>query len=268
MVDTLFASTIDPLPREEERELVIRWQQEQDEAALERLVRANTRFVIDHSRRFANPTASLTFEEIISEGIDGLLEAINRFDATQGTKLISYAVWWIEQRIKDALAENRRIIHIPTNQGVDWQKISRSITKLEQELGRSPNEYDVAEDTGLPRWRVVQAMRNTLHDIELNAPVFNYSERGVKVRERVNFFADDRELAPDEWTCNAEVQELIRARLDAREQFIVHAYYGMDGGDPLTLEEIGEHLGVTRERIRQLKDGCLRKLRRKVWVQK
>ena len=214
-----------------------------DRKALERLTRANLRFVVSVAKQYQNQGLSLP--DLINEGNMGLIKAAEKFDETRGFKFISYAVWWIRQSILQAIADQSRVVRLPLNQ-VGWQnKINRAMSKFEQENERRPSVEELSEDVDLPLEKIDEAMSaNTRH---------------VSVDVLVNDNAPmaDRKLVAE--SLAAEVAQALQT-LNERERNIVKAYFGI--GEPeMTLDEIGMKFGLTRERVRQIKEKALRRLR-------
>lgn len=245
-----------PLSRSQEFELFTR-AKAGDEGARQQIITANLRFVVSVARDYKDYGLSLV--ELISEGNVGLLEAVKRFDETRGFKFITYAVWWIRQAILKALAEQGKIARPPMSQINDLQKIEKEANALSQVLGRSPTYAEIAEHVDISAQRTRNAMVVSQQDISFDAPaypdedtplqaVFAYPEQ-AGIAERF----EENEMHTTISTCL-----LV---LDKRETEIVRAYFGLGDNEPKTLEEIGKDLGVTRERIRQLRNRALDKLR-------
>jgi RNA polymerase primary sigma factor len=249
-------SRIPLIDREEEVRLAAR-ARAGDSEALHDLVRANLRFVVSVAKRYQNQGVPLS--DLINEGNVGLLRAASKFDETRGIKFISYAVWWIRQAIMQALAEQSRIVRIPLNRAGTMNRIGRRASALRQELGREPSLEELAGDCQLSEDEVMAALSLSRNCLSLNAP------RGKdEDTELIDVLPDA--LAPDP-DC-ATLDEALRrgvegalASLPVRDAKILRLYYGLDGQDPLTLEEISELLGITRERVRQLKERALLRLR-------
>ena len=245
----------EPLSREREVELFTRLRGG-DEGARQRIIEANLRFVVSVARDYKD--YGLSLGELISEGNVGLLEAVKRFDETRGFKFITYAVWWIRQAILKALALQGRVARPPMSQINDLQKIEREAGRLAQSLGRSPTGAEIAERVDISAERTRNALDVSQHDLSLDAPAYpDEAAPLLSVRAAPEAGADD--LFEE-----AEMRDRLSSclgQLDEREGEIVRAYFGIGGAEPMTLEEIGLCLGVTRERVRQLRNRALTKLR-------
>ena len=228
-----------------------------DERARQRLVTANLRFVVRVAREYAGRGLSLM--ELISEGNMGLLAAVDRFDETRGFKFITYAVWWIRQSILKALVQVGRARRSPMSRINDLRRIERDAQQLGQHLGRAPTFAEVLESSQLSEGRAQHALEESRSDISLDAPLFDDEERGWEA------VLADESAAADAQLDDAMLIELVQdclSLLDKRERLVICSYYGLDGYTPMTLEQIGGIVGVTRERVRQLRDGALEKMRR------
>lgn len=244
------------LAREEERALARRIHQG-DEEAVHELVRANLRFVVTVAKQYLGQGLSLP--DLINEGNIGLMKAARRFDEKRGFKFISYAVWWIRQGILQALSDQSRVVRLPQNRSAVLQKVARAQSRLHQELCRPPRPSEIAERTGFSEAEVVEALQVGQPEAYLDDLLSEDDGRSF-----VETLADD----PDR---GAEVPLLERSRRDdieralgslpEREAEILRLYFGMRGHRSLTLEEIGQRMGLTRERIRQLKERALHRLR-------
>ena len=227
-----------------------------DRKALERLTRANLRFVVSVAKQYQNQGLSLP--DLINEGNMGLIKAAEKFDETRGFKFISYAVWWIRQSILQAIADQSRVVRLPLNQ-VGWQnKINRAMNKFEQENERRPSVEELSEDVDLPLEKIDEAMSANTRHVSVDAP-FGGDEDSSLLDVLVNDNAPmaDRKLVAESLT--AEVEQALQT-LNERERNIVKAYFGI--GEPeMTLDEIGMKFGLTRERVRQIKEKALRRLR-------
>ncbi|MFT5090362.1 MAG: RNA polymerase primary sigma factor [Planctomycetota bacterium] len=227
-----------------------------DEEARQVLVQANLRFVVSVAREYKDYGLSLI--ELVSEGNFGLLEAVKRFDETRGFKFITYAVWWIRQAILKALAEQGKIARPPMSQINDLQKIEKETGALSQALGRIPTFEEIADRVDISVARTRNAMEVSQQDVSLDAPAFLDEETTL-----VQVFVAKQE-GIDAGFERVQMEETVHACLgvlDPRESQIVRAYFGLDNTEPMTLEEIGDGLGVTRERVRQLRNRALEKVR-------
>ena len=240
---------------EEEVELAQRIRQG-DKKALERLTRANLRFVVSVAKQYQNQGLSLP--DLINEGNLGLMKAAEKFDETRGFKFISYAVWWIRQAILQAIAEQSRIVRLPLNQIGSVSKINRELNRFEQENERRPSPAEIAERTDLPQEKVDEALNSNTRHVSMDAP-FADDEGSSLLDVLVNDNSPmaDRELVND--SLKAEINQTLKVLSD-RERQIVEAFFGINQPD-MTLEEIGSRFGLTRERVRQIKEKAIRKLR-------
>jgi RNA polymerase primary sigma factor len=227
-----------------------------DEAALNHLVRANLRFVVSIAKQYANQGLSL--EDLINEGNVGLIKAAKRFDHARGFKFISYAVWWVRQAMLQALAEQSRIVRLPLNRAGTLYRIGKVVRALGQELGRHPTLDEIAKRVKLPREEVRDTLSISNTYLSLDDPFEDDEDNSL-----MDYLADDSASRPDQVTFGHTLEQDLRtalAALEAREERILRLYFGIDG-EPMTLEEIGAQLGLTRERIRQIKEKALAKLR-------
>src|ERR687893_460381 len=232
-----------------------------DPDAMHELVKRNLRFVISVAKKYQN--RGLPLIDLIGEGNVGLLTAARKFDPDQGVKFISYAVWWIRQAILASLARQGRTVRVPLNRTADLSRIVRSSETLRKELERQPSPEEIAEATGLTV-EVVQSLA-TLNssDVRLDAPVEGEGERSLSDR-----FVADEQSDPDMQVMDQllieEIDRALRA-LPPRDAKVLRLYFGLNDGREHTLEEIGSLLGVTRERVRQLRDRALKRLRDGEW---
>ncbi len=228
-----------------------------DPEAMQELVKRNLRFVISVAKKYQNRGLPLT--DLIGEGNVGLLTAARKFDPDQGVKFISYAVWWIRQAILASLARQGRTVRVPLNRTADLSRIVRTAEALRQELRREPTPEEIAKSTGLSL-EVVQSLAalNT-SDVRLDAPLDPEGDRSLIERFIADDQADAEEEAMDRFLTD-EIEGAL-ATLPARDAKVLRLYFGLDGGREHTLEEIGGMLGVTRERVRQLRDRALKRLR-------
>ena len=227
-----------------------------DQKALDRLTKANLRFVVSVAKQYQNQGLSLS--DLINEDNLGLIKAAEKFDETRGFKFISYAVWWIRQSILQAIAEQSRIVRLPLNQVSSVNKINQMLTKFEQENERRPSVDEIAEKTELPHEKVDEAMMINSRHVSVDAP-FVEGEENSLLDVLVNDDAPmaDRQLVVE--SLRAEIGDMLKT-LNERERRVVKAFYGI--GEPeLTLEEIGNKYGLTRERVRQIKEKAIRRLR-------
>ncbi|MBQ0102839.1 MAG: RNA polymerase sigma factor RpoD/SigA [Prevotellaceae bacterium] len=240
---------------EEEVELAARIRKG-DRRALEKLTRANLRFVVSVAKQYQNQGLSLP--DLINEGNLGLIKAAEKFDETRGFKFISYAVWWIRQSILQALAEQARIVRLPLNQVGSLNKISKALAKFEQENERRPSADELADSIGLPVDKISETMKVQGRHISVDAP-FVEGEDNSLLDVLVN---DDSPMA-DRTLVNESLQKEIDRALDSlseREKDIIRMFFGI-GQPEKTLEEIGDTFQLTRERVRQIKEKAIRRLR-------
>ena len=240
---------------EEEAELAQRIRKG-DQKALERLTRANLRFVVSVAKQYQNQGMSLP--DLINEGNLGLLKAAERFDETRGFKFISYAVWWIRQSILQAISEQSRIVRLPLNQVGSYNKINREISKFEQLNERRPSLEEIAEHIDLPTEKIDEAMSISSHHVSVDAPFAEGEDNSlldVMVNEDIP--TTDKELVME--SLKAEIRNALNILSD-RERKVIEDSYGICGPE-LTLEEIGTKYGLSRERVRQIKEKAIRKLR-------
>ena len=227
-----------------------------DRRALERLTRANLRFVVSVAKQYQNQGLSLP--DLINEGNVGLIKAAEKFDETRGFKFISYAVWWIRQSILQAIAEQSRIVRLPLNQVGSVNKINRELNKFEQEHERRPSVNEIADRIDLPEEKVEEAMKANNRHVSMDAPFVDGEDNSL-----LDVLADNNMPMADK----ALVQESLRKEIDRaidllndREQKVVRAFFGI-GSPEMTLEEIGDKYNLTRERVRQIKEKAIRRLR-------
>jgi len=227
-----------------------------DQKALDRLTKANLRFVVSVAKQYQNQ--GLALPDLINEGNMGLIKAAERFDETRGFKFISYAVWWIRQSILQALAEQSRIVRLPLNQVGSVNKINRMLNKFEQENERRPSVDEISEQTDLPQDKVDEALRAGSHHVSVDAPFADGDDSSL-LDVLVN---DDAPLVDGELIKESLRTEIGKAlqMLNERERNVVCAFYGI-GQPEMTLDEIGNKFGLTRERVRQIKEKAIRRLR-------
>jgi RNA polymerase primary sigma factor len=227
-----------------------------DKKALERLTRANLRFVVSVAKQYQNQGLSLP--DLINEGNLGLLKAAERFDETRGFKFISYAVWWIRQSILQAISEQSRIVRLPLNQVGSVNKINREINRFEQANERRPSIEEIAEKIDLPEDKIDEAMSINGHHISVDAPFVDGEDNSLlDIMPNSDSPMADMSLVAE--SLKAEIQNALSV-LNERERNVIEASYGINCPE-LTLEEIGEKFGLTRERVRQIKEKAIRKLR-------
>ena len=227
-----------------------------DQAALEKLTRANLRFVVSVAKQYQNQGLSLP--DLINEGNLGLIKAAEKFDETRGFKFISYAVWWIRQSILQALAEQSRIVRLPLNQVGSLNKINKAYSKFEQEHERKPSPEELAESLELPADKVADTLRVSGRHVSVDAPFVDGEDNSL-LDVLVN---NDSPNADRSLIMESLAKEIHRAlaTLTERESDIIRLFFGI-GCQEMTLEEIGERFGLTRERVRQIKEKAIRRLR-------
>lgn len=247
---------VDLITAEEEVELAQRIR-EGDQVALEKLTKANLRFVVSVSKQYQNQGLSLP--DLINEGNLGLIKAAQRFDETRGFKFISYAVWWIRQSILQALAEQSRIVRLPLNKIGSINKINKTYAALEQSYEREPSALEIAEDLDITESEVKEYQRNSGRHVSMDAPLVEGEDSSlydvVKSNESPN---PDKELLMD--SLRIEIERAL-VTLTPREADVIRLYFGLGNEHPMTLEEIGETFDLTRERVRQIKEKAIRRLK-------
>jgi RNA polymerase primary sigma factor len=248
---------VDLITAEEEVELARKIKQG-DENALTRLVKANLRFVVSVSKQYQNQGLSLP--DLINEGNLGLIKAAQRFDETRGFKFISYAVWWIRQSILQALAEQARIVRLPLNKIGSINKINKTYAKLEQQLEREPTADEIAVLMDMMPEDVFETMKNSGRHVSMDAPLSVNDEGGsmYDVMEEKDSLSPDKELLFE--SLRKEIERSLNT-LTIREADVIRLYFGLNGQASLTLEEIGERFELTRERVRQIKEKAVRRLK-------
>jgi RNA polymerase primary sigma factor len=248
-----------PLLTPEEEVLLAKRIKAGDEAALQQLVRANLRFVVSVAKKYQGQ--GLTLSDLINEGNYGLIKAAQRFDETRGFKFISYAVWWIRQAILQALAEQSRVVRLPLNRIGVISKIRKASARLTQQLDRKPNVDELAAELDLPVQKIRDALMHTARHVSMDAPFSEDDDNSL-----LDVLPDTDGHTPDETLVTDSLKidiERALATLQDREAEIARLYFGIGREHPLTLEEIGQRFGLTRERVRQIKEKALRKLRQK-----
>ena len=248
---------VELITAEEEVELARKIKQG-NEVALNKLVKSNLRFVVSVSKQYQNQGLSLP--DLINEGNLGLIKAAQRFDETRGFKFISYAVWWIRQSILQALAEQSRIVSLPLNKIGSINKINKAYAKLEQQLEREPTADEVAVTIDLMPQDVFETLKNSGKHISMDAPLSTSDEGGsmYDVMEEKDSLSPDKELLTD--SLRQEIERSLNT-LTMREADVIRLYFGLGGSQPLTLEEIGDRFDLTRERVRQIKEKAVRRLK-------
>lgn len=229
-----------------------------DQDALSSLVKANLRFVVSVAKQYQN--LGLPLSDLINEGNLGLIVAAKRFDGSKGFKFISYAVWWIRQSILQALAEQSRIVRLPLNRIGELTRVNKVLTKLEQRLGRAPKTEEIAEELQVNANDMDLLLRLSQRPVSLETPC----DDGEPDRCIGDLLPDDSLLACDDVLSEDELKNEIQEAMGALtegEARVLRMYYGLDGEEPMTLEEIGTYVGRTRERVRQIKEKALQKLR-------
>ncbi len=247
---------VELITADEEVELAKRIKQG-DKIALEKLTKANLRFVVSVSKQYQNQGLSLP--DLINEGNMGLIKAAQRFDETRGFKFISYAVWWIRQSILQALAEQSRIVRLPLNKIGSINKINKAYAHLEQELEREPKAQEIAKYLEISVNEVKESMRNNGRHVSMDAPLLSDEETNM-----YDVLKNDEGVTPEtELLYDSLRKEIDRAvsTLTPREADVVRLYFGLGGSHPMTLEEIGEKFDLTRERVRQIKEKAIRRLK-------
>src|ERR1700739_5033844 len=248
---------VDLITPEEEVQLAIRIKQG-DQRALEKLTKANLRFVVSVAKQYQNQ--GLTLGDLINEGNLGLIKAAQRFDETRGFKFISYAVWWIRQSILQALAEQSRIVRLPLNKIGSINKINKAYAKLEQQLEREPTADEVATTMDLLPQDVFETLKNNGKHVSMDAPLSTSDEGGsmYDVMEEKDSLRPDKGLLED--SLRQEIERSLNT-LTPREADVIRLYFGLTGKQALTLEEIGDKFDLTRERVRQIKEKAVRRLK-------
>ncbi|MFT4603671.1 MAG: RNA polymerase primary sigma factor [Rhodothermales bacterium] len=230
-----------------------------DQDALHRLTRANLRFVVSVAKKYQGQ--GLTLADLINEGNYGLIKAAQRFDETRGFKFISYAVWWIRQAILQALAEQSRVVRLPLNRIGTISKIRKTSARLSQTHERQPNIEELAQELEVDVEKVREAMQHTGRHLSMDAPFNEDDDNSL-----LDVLPNDEDTSPDDTLMDESLKidiERALSLLHPREAEITRLYFGIGREHPLTLEEIGQRFGLTRERVRQIKEKALRKLRQK-----
>ena len=228
-----------------------------DESALDKLVRSNLRFVVSVAKKYQNQGVALG--DLINEGNLGLIRAAHKFDETKGIKFISYAVWWIRQAILQALAEQSRIVRVPLNRAGTLHRIGKRSSALLQELGREPTVEEIADGLDLTHDEVEKTLAISQTHLSLDAPLTPGEDNRL-----LDYLPDQFGRGPEEETYDKALTDTVEEALGTlkeREAKVLRLYFGLDGQEPMTLEEIGSLLGITRERVRQIKERALVRLR-------
>jgi len=228
-----------------------------DQLSLERLTKANLRFVVSVAKQYQNQGLSLG--DLINEGNLGLIKAAQRFDETRGFKFISYAVWWIRQSILQALAEQSRIVRLPLNRVGSLNKISKTFSELEQKFEREPTPEELAEVLEISTGEVVDTLKISGRHVSMDAPFVQGEENSL-----LDVLENDGEDKPDSGLINDSLRREVQRALSTltqREADVVTLYFGLNGEHAMTLEEIGEKFNLNRERVRQIKEKAIRRLR-------
>ena len=244
------------IDREEEAELAKAIREGEGEA-LDKLVRSNLRFVVSVANKYRHRGVPLP--DLINEGNLGLIRAAQRFDETKGIKFISYAVWWIRQAILQALAEQSGIVRVPLYRAGALHRIGRRRALLLQELGREPTAGEIAEELDMSKEEVERTLTISMSHLSLDAPTASGEENSL-----VDHLPDRHARGPEEEAFERSLRQTVEsalASLKEREARILRLYFGLDGGEPMTLEDIGSTMGITRERVRQIKEKALERLR-------
>lgn len=241
---------------EEEVELA-RKIKEGDEPALDKLIKANLRFVVSVSKQYQNQGLSLP--DLINEGNLGLIKAAQRFDETRGFKFISYAVWWIRQSILQALAEQARIVRLPLNKIGSINKINRTFSELEQRYEREPSVQEIAQALEMATNEVKESLKSAGRHVSMDAPITSENEGSMyDIMSSKDAPSPDKDLITD--SLRKEIERAL-STLTHREANIIRLYFGLNGKHAHTLEEIGEEFNLTRERVRQIKEKAIKRLK-------
>lgn len=225
--------------------------------ALDKLVRSNLRFVVSVAKKYQNQGVPLS--DLINEGNLGLIRAAHKFDETKGIKFISYAVWWIRQAILQALAEQSRIVRVPLNRAGALHRIGRRSSSLLQELGREPTVEEIADDLDITEDEVQRTLAISQSHLSLDAPMTPGEDNRL-----LDYLPDQYSPGPEDETYDHALKNTVEEALSSlkeRESKILRLYFGLDDQEPMTLEEIGSLMGITRERVRQIKEKALQRLR-------
>jgi RNA polymerase primary sigma factor len=243
---------------DEEVELAVRIKAG-DQRALEKLTRANLRFVVSVAKQYQNQ--GMTLPDLINEGNVGLIKAAERFDETRGFKFISYAVWWIRQAILQALAEQARIVRLPLNKIGTINKLNRAFSELEQKYERPPSAEELAEFMGVSVSDVKQSLQSNGRHVSMDAPLTEGDESSSSLYDVLpNTYSDTPDIDLVKDSLRKDIERSL-STLTTREGEVVRLYFGLNGRYPLTLEEIGDKFDLTRERVRQIKEKAIRRMK-------
>jgi len=250
-------SKVDLINAQEEVELARRIR-EGDQVALEKLTKANLRFVVSVAKQYQGQ--GLPLNDLINEGNLGLVKAAQKFDETRGFKFISYAVWWIRQSILQAIAEQSRVVRVPLNRTGEFRKTLKVFSELEQKFNREPTPEEIAEEMGVSVKEVRDSLNLAKKHVSMDAPMIQGEENSL-----LDVLENTNERDPDEGLFDSALKTDLRRVLEhlpERNAEVIRLYYGLDGQEPMTLEDIGAKYNLTRERVRQLKEKGLSKLRK------
>jgi RNA polymerase primary sigma factor len=242
----------------EEETRLARRIREGDQAALDKLTRANLRFVVSVAKQYQNQ--GLPLIDLINEGNLGLIKAAKKFDETRGFKFISYAVWWIRQSILEALSEKSRVIRIPLNQVGVLSKINKTIGKLEQDLERIPTHEEISEVLDIPEYKISETVKTSLKHTSFDAPLGGDSEASAMIEVLINPDSPSADNLLIHESLRTEIERSLDT-LDPRSKNVIKMFYGIDQACPRSLDEIGQKLDISRERARQIKEKGIKKLR-------
>jgi RNA polymerase primary sigma factor len=229
-----------------------------DQLSLEKLTRANLRFVVSVAKQYQNQ--GLTLPDLINEGNLGLIKAAQKFDETRGFKFISYAVWWIRQSILQALAEQARIVRLPLNQVGSLNKINKAFSKLEQEFERQPSAEELAEALEVPEDKIKESLNVSGRHVSMDAPLSTSEDGGTLMDVMANADSPKADHALMAESLQKEIERSLSTLTD-KEREIIRLFFGIGMNHGLTLEEIGAKFNLTRERVRQIKEKAIRRLR-------
>jgi RNA polymerase primary sigma factor len=245
-----------PMVTAEEEVILAQKIREGDELALEKLVNANLRFVVSVAKQYQN--LGLKLDDLINEGNYGLVKAAQKFDEKRGFKFISYAVWWIRQSIISAIADQSRIVRLPLNKIADIKRINQASSELEQKFNREPTDQELGEYLDIDPTEIENVMNVSKWHISMDSPFSDNEENSL-----IDVMEDKNSVNPMEnllkQSLATEIEGLL-VNLSEREKEVIKLFYGLNGEKALTLEEIGDKFNLSRERIRQIKDGALRRL--------